>query len=437
MPQAGMMRRRTSLQAGLGLGLGGTGTGLGALLAGLLTSGCASVAPTGPAAGDLPSTELPSTELPPGPPGCNGAVPAWPAWQHFKRELLTREGRIADPRDGRYQTVSEGQAYALFFALVGNDRPSFEALLAWTERELCQGDLGAHLPAWHWGRDALGRWRVLDANAASDADLWIAYVLAQAARLWRVPALYTKAWRLARLILRHETVELSGLGLQLLPGPVGFLDRQGQARLNPSYLPLPVLRWWALHDSDPAWARLLQGSLQQLRQAAPHGLVPDWYLWPGKPSTSLPPGAHERLGGYNAIRSYLWLGLTDTQDPARAALLRQHASVCDVVEQLGDAPLSLDPDRPAARQSQALARGPRGFAAALLPLAQALGRERCVSLLRQRLEREPADPRSYYDSALALFAQGHEEGRYRFDADGDLLLPWAQCVGPSARSDPP
>jgi endoglucanase len=259
-------------------------------------------------------------------------------------------------------------------------------------------------------------------------------VLTQAARLWHRPDWLGQARRLARLILQRETAELPGMGLQLLPGPVGFLDHQGNARLNPSYLPLPVLRWWAVHGGDPAWGRLLDGSLQLLRQAAPHGLMPDWTWHAGKtlPSSSssssssaLRLSEDERRGGYNAIRSYLWLGLTDVGDPARTALLRQHASVCDVIERLGDAPLSLDPALPAARQP--LTSGPRGFAAALLPLSLALGRQGAATLLRQRLEREPYNPQHYYDSALTLFALAHAQGRYHFDATGQLVLPWADC----------
>ncbi|MEY4749878.1 MAG: hypothetical protein RIQ60_2092 [Pseudomonadota bacterium] len=353
----------------------------------------------------------------------------WPDWQAFRQALLKPEGRIADPRDGRFHTVSEAQAYALFFALVSNDRPTFDALLGWTERELARGDLGVHLPAWHWGRDERGRWRVLDSNAASDADLWIAYVLAQAARLWNAPALRAKAQGLGRLILARETAELPGLGLQLLPAPVGFLDRHGNAKLNPSYLPLPLLRWWAMQGADPAWPRLLNDSVHLLRlSAAPHGLVPDWYLPAGNPlPAAMTLSTDEARGGYNAIRSYLWLGLTDAADPARAGLLAQHVSVCDIIERLGDVPLSLHTGWPAPQQPLNQALGPRGFAAALLPLARALGRERAAGVLRQRLAREAYLPQHYYDSALALFALGHEQGRYRFDAGGRLVLPWADC----------
>jgi endo-1,4-beta-D-glucanase Y len=77
---------------------------------------------------------------------------------------------------------------------------------------------------------------------------------------------------------------------------------------------------------------------------------------------------------------------------------------------------------------QALQPGPRGFAAALLPFAQALGRPRCVAVLEQRLQHEPADAGVYYDAALGLYAQGHLQARYRFGVDGSLWTAWSDCA---------
>jgi endoglucanase len=369
---------------------------------------------------------------------CSAAVSTWPGWLAFKQALLTREGRIADPRDGRFHTVSEAQAYALFFALVANDRPAFDALLAWTERELCAGDPATTLPAWHWGRDEAGHWHVLDRNAASDADLWLAYTLAQAGRMWQEPLLLDKAGRLASLIADREVVPTGPSRSQLLPGPVGFSDTSGQLRLNPSYLPLPLLRWFTAYAAGPVWPGLLQGSLQLLHASAPHGLAPDWHLMSMRPATSAPPPAgsaplrlsrEQRLGGFDAIRVYLWLGLTAPQEPERARLLARHAPMCELVERLGQPPLSVDPARRAADQRPS--PGPRGFAAALLPFAQAQGRSRCEAVLRDRLRHEPADARVYYDAALDLFAQGHLDARYRFGVDGSLWTAWAACAAPA------
>ena len=42
-------------------------------------------------------------------------------------------------------TTSEGQSYALFFALAANDREAFDKILLWTENNLADGSLKALL----------------------------------------------------------------------------------------------------------------------------------------------------------------------------------------------------------------------------------------------------------------------------------------------------
>src|SRR5258707_15609965 len=105
-------------------------------------------------------------------------------WKSYSAAFMDNQIRVID-HDAGDRTTSEGQAYAMFFALVANDRPRFDGLLRWTEINLASGDLTQHLPAWLWGRDAkTNQWGVLDANSASDADIWMAYSLVEAGRLW-------------------------------------------------------------------------------------------------------------------------------------------------------------------------------------------------------------------------------------------------------------
>ncbi|WP_239668556.1 glycosyl hydrolase family 8, partial [Burkholderia cenocepacia] len=75
-----------------------------------------------------------------------GCSVAWPRWDAFKRDFISADGRVIDVGSADSRTVSEGQAYGLFFALVANDRRMFDTILAWTENNLAQGDLSAHLP---------------------------------------------------------------------------------------------------------------------------------------------------------------------------------------------------------------------------------------------------------------------------------------------------
>ncbi|WP_430869785.1 glycosyl hydrolase family 8 [Cupriavidus basilensis] len=42
----------------------------------------------------------------------------WPDWKDFRRNTISAEGRVVDASSEQRVTVSEGQAYGLFFALV-------------------------------------------------------------------------------------------------------------------------------------------------------------------------------------------------------------------------------------------------------------------------------------------------------------------------------
>ncbi len=349
------------------------------------------------------------------------AACAWPAWQAFKANLVSADGRVMDSRSGSAITTSEGQAYALFFALVADDRPEFARLLRWTANNLADGDLARQLPAWKWGRAADGQWRVLDANNASDADLWLAYDLLEAGRLWREPA-YTRLathllWRSAAV----SVANLPGLGLTVLPGATGFVDARGW-RLNPSYLPPELFARFAL--VDPVWADVGQASARLLEASAPRGFAPDWIEWTraGSVTADASTGA---IGSYDAIRVYLWLGMLADGAPGRAALQARFAPMAALAAQLGHVPERVD-----AATGKPDGVGSPGFAAALLPLLQSRGDGATVAAWQHSIKTQPADPRAYYAQVLGLFGEGWLDDRYRFDAQGRLLPAWLHACAP-------
>lgn len=197
----------------------------------------------------------------------------WPAWEQFKKEYVSAEGRIIDPSDARKITTSEGQSYGLFFALAANDRDGFRKLFEWTQNNLAEGDLRAHLPGWLWGKKSDDEWTVLDNNSASDSDLWIAWALLEAGRLWDTPQ-YTEVGKalLAR-IADEEVATVPGLGPMILPGRVGFVDDRGW-RFNPSYLPPQLATYFAAFGAP--WPKIRDGNLRLLLETAPKGFSPDW-----------------------------------------------------------------------------------------------------------------------------------------------------------------
>ncbi|WEZ88835.1 cellulose synthase complex periplasmic endoglucanase BcsZ [Pseudomonas sp. NyZ480] len=341
----------------------------------------------------------------------------WPAWERFKTELVSEDGRVLDRSDKRLVSTSEGQSYALFFALVGNDRQAFANVLRWTSNNLAEGNLARHLPAWLWGRSPQNQWQVLDSNNASDADLWIAYSLLEAGRLWSEPGYgqlgQSMLWRIAAQSVR----KLPGLGVMLLPADYGFESDKGW-RLNPSYLPPQLFDRFAL--VDPLWGEMASNVRRVWLQASPKGFAPDWLLW--TPAAAIRPDPEHGSGGdYDAIRVYLWLGMLAEGAAQRDEMLRHFAPMAALTLRSGLPPESID-----ARSGQESGHGPIGFSAALLPLLASIpDGQVALEAQRKRLHESPAEPQAYYNQVLALFGQGWDEARYRFDKEGRLLPAWS------------
>ncbi|ASL45841.1 Endoglucanase [Burkholderia sp. AD24] len=352
-----------------------------------------------------------------------GACGEWTGYRRFVERFVQADGRVIDYSTPTQQTTSEGQSYGLFFALVANDRATFDRLLAWTRTNLADNQFDAQnmrLPSWQWGRKADGSYGVLDPNSASDSDLWIAYDLLQAGRLWNDPAYTQLGQALATQIARQEMTSLPGVGPMLLPGPQGF--KVGSVtRLNPSYLPLPVLRALAHEQPGGPWAKLAESAYRLIKTTAPQGFAPDWAAWQNGQFVVDPKNGD--TGSYDAIRVYLWAGLTSAADPLARPWLAALGGMRAKVAQTG-----IPPEKVSSTSGAASGEGPLSYWAALAPYFKALGDERGLGLARTHLAaldanvpgREPV----YYDRVLGLFGTGFIDGRYRFDEAGRLVPSW-------------
>jgi endoglucanase len=348
----------------------------------------------------------------------------WPEWDKFKQHYIV-DGRVVDYSDERQITTSEGQSYAMFFALVANDQAMFDQLFHWTQTHLAGGSLSNTLPSWLWGRDLeSGRDGVLDSNSASDSDLWMAYDLAEAGRLWDNYAYRSTASLLAKQILDNETVEVKHYGWVLLPGPMGFDIDKSTYRLNPSYSPLQLLRRFTELSRDPKWNSLLQSGYQITLDSAVKGFSPDWVLVnQGRLKMDKQTSG---LGSYNSIRSYLWAGMLSNDAVEKSTLLAQFTPMATITSKRGAPPRLVNTQDGSAKE-----QGSIGFSAALLPMLKSLNDQ---FTLEQQIKRvagglDIIDGQHYYDSVLTLFGLGWAEGRYQFGSSGELITSSKeQCI---------
>ena len=367
----------------------------------------------------------------------------WPAWDAFRQYFIQFDGRVVE-HESDARTTSEAQAYAMFFALVNNQRPLFDLLLDWTEKNLARGDLKSNLPGWLWGRAAASaatagpavssasRWRLLDDNSASDADLWIAYSLLEAARLWKEPRYHELGMALLEQVKEKEILRLSDGFVTLLPAPRGFHIDGQLWRVNPSYF---VPQQFALFSrADPAgpWQLLGAQLPEMLETCCPSGYAPDWVSY-RQPSGWLSSKDSKLTGSYDAIRVYLWAGMMDSEQPGRERLLAALHGMRSLLRARIE-----PPDRIDLSSGRSTGKTPPGFLAAVAPYLQAVGEK---DLLERGLERLRAvesgalygKGKRYYDQVLALYGLGYIEQRFQFNRCGELEPAWNRTAKNSDR----
>jgi endo-1,4-beta-D-glucanase Y len=366
---------------------------------------------------------LPAPPVQPTPP----AQLDWPLWTRYQDHFVQKDGRVVD-YDRDNLTTSEGESYAMFFALVANDPAGFELLYRWTASNLANGDLQKNLPAWSWGRRPDGTLDVKDSNSASDADLWIAYDLLQAGRLWKRHEYTVVGDALLEQIASREVSRNHAFPV-LLPAHDGF-EHDDVIVTNASYMPLFLLEAAAQAQPQGPWRAMVVSLPALIQKTTVQGFAIDWFKVESdgtiSPTPALDSVELHASGSYDAIRVYLWAGLTHPSTPGRDAMLKNLYGMVSYMTSHSVPPEFASEGQPIVRGI-----GPVSFSAALIPFLEAVHEFNAVHLQENRLTSAwvartglYGDPPRYYDQNLAMFALGYTEHRYRIQSNGDLEVSW-------------
>lgn len=224
-------------------------------------------------------------------------------WRLFQKKFVSPEGRVIDDGNGNV-SHSEGQGYALLFAVAYRDRAAFDRIWDWTRKNL-QIRPEDKLLSWRWKPDDKGGGAVDDPNNASDGDILVAWALQQASQVWGEDRYQKEALQILSDLVRLNTLSTDH-GRVLLPATVGFV-KDDQITLNPSYYVFPAFDDFALAFPSGPWKELKANGLELLRRGrfGRWHLIPDWVL----------NGSQLRISpdfpsdfGYNAVRVPLYLG---------------------------------------------------------------------------------------------------------------------------------
>jgi len=207
------------------------------------------------------------------------------ASRRFLDRYVARDGRVRRLDEGD-DTVGEGQAYGMLVAAAVGDERRFDLIWSWTKDNIRRPD-GLISFLWREGR-------VVDPEAASDADVDAARALLAAGCRFRRPGLREEGLELGRAILENETASFKGV-LVLTAGPWANED---PITLNPSYFSPATFAALGAATGDGRWSDLSESS-RAVTDALTRGrtpLPPDWARLergrlvpigsPGEPETS-------------------------------------------------------------------------------------------------------------------------------------------------------
>jgi endoglucanase len=264
-------------------------TVLAVVLVVVLTAACGGTGSGGPSAGSSSS-------------GTPSASPGeQPGPSHFLDAYVEADGRVLRHDQGN-DVVSEGQAYGMLVAELAGREQLVSTIWAWTNRHLQKSN---RLLAYH----ASSHGKVLDAQAAADADTLAAYALLRA-RGPHAQALHADGRHLAAAVLAHETFSVGRGRLVLAAGPWAVRPRV----VNPSYWMPTVFDDLARRTGDHRWAQLAATSVPLVDELTQGGkiLPPDWARFQG--DRVVPSGQGGGSGtpqyGPDAQRLPLWFGVS-------------------------------------------------------------------------------------------------------------------------------
>ncbi|HET8539957.1 MAG TPA: glycosyl hydrolase family 8 [Anaeromyxobacter sp.] len=206
-------------------------------------------------------------------------------------------GRVVALDEGGV-TTSEGQAYAMLRAVWANDRAAFDEVWRWTRENLQVRD--DRLLAWRW------KGRVLDANAATDADQDAALALVLAHRRWGARRYLEDALGILADIWDREVVLA---GSRRLPTGGNWAPAERFPTIHVAYLAPYAYEVFAQVDPARPWRDLVRSSYEVLRflLVEKRLALPPELVWVNPRTGALlleRPGAAPAAFGYDAVPIY-------------------------------------------------------------------------------------------------------------------------------------
>lgn len=172
-------------------------------------------------------------------------------------------------------TTSKIQANAMLASIVNNDKKKFDSAYQWSKNNLQRKD---KLFSSLWGKDVDGKYKTLDYNSATGADIDIAYALIRAYEKWDKYQYLLDAIPIINAIWTNETQKV-GNYLVIMPGSEHLSN--DEIEVNPSYFAPYAFKYFQKYDELHDWNYLVDSSyyyLNTVMAKTKNSLPPNWFL---------------------------------------------------------------------------------------------------------------------------------------------------------------
>jgi endoglucanase len=220
------------------------------------------------------------------------------AARHFLNRYVDGDGRVVR-RDQGGDTVGEGQAYGMLLAAAIGDRRRFDKIWTWTQQNLRRPD-GLISFLWQNGH-------VVNADAASDADLDATRALLVAACRFNHPAYRREALALGDAIMKVEVGSATFQGKPVLTAG-NWAITPPPVTVDPSYFAPASFLALRSASMDPRWGALAASSraITSKLIPGPGRLPPDWAHLQGDTPVPIGDPGHPQtppVFGFDAVRT--------------------------------------------------------------------------------------------------------------------------------------
>jgi len=226
-------------------------------------------------------------------------------WITYKQQFI-ESGRVFSDENNHLPS-SEGQGFALLFSVFSNDRETFQALWAWTQKNLQREDqlFKQHINS---NNEECGDQCLAANDNASNGDIIIAWALLAAENKWDRQVYLVEGMRVLDAIKTKLLRQKFGYQL-LLPSEAGFELPDGRVQLNLSYWIFPAFNLFTEVTADPVWDTLYQSGIS-LMESARFGqwhLPAEWMILSEDKTTLQEAVSAEYTENTNRLALYLML----------------------------------------------------------------------------------------------------------------------------------